>query len=297
MTLFPTIYTLGLAPLPAIHPAFWLVLHLDRISPVLQWEDQPFEVIPRTAEVRVVISKAKWFAHSIVWLAVASGFFIGGRAGVAVSVLSFTVGLGLLGTHLTISRRGNHAQQAPPVSKQATEVLVIVKEAHAYNGSGQNPESVTDSKQANSELDVFLRVWLVSESETEVAIKSCQLKIAASGGQTRTEEPTLGNLENWHIDTDKEETDLWDTHIERVREPLEELNTSGALECGAPREGWLHFRFRDVTPSDYKAASMELLVEDTLSVTNVATVDCPRYLSGKVERNELGDPPHISPAA
>jgi hypothetical protein len=96
---------------------------------------------------------------------------------------------------------------------------------------------------------------------------------------------------------DKEETDMWDTHIERVRELLHELDTGKALQWGAPREVWLQFLVRNITPADYKTGPMEFSVEDPLSLTSVDMVNCPRHLSGKVERNELGDPPHISPAA
>ena len=97
------------------------------------------------------------------------------------------------------------------------------------------------------------------------------------------------------LDTDKEESDMWDTHFERVREQLAELNTSAALETGAPREGWLHFRVRNITPAEYSKDAMELVVEDSLCEANVGAVPCTRYLSGNVERNELGDPPHVSP--
>ena len=73
-----------------------------------------------------------------------------------------------------------------------------------------------------------------------------------------------------------------------------ELNTNGPLEAGAPREGWLHFRVRNINPAQYNSAGMELAVEDSLGAANVVAVTGTRYLSGKAERNELGDPPHVT---
>ena len=244
-----------------------------------------------------MISKAQWFAHSIVWLAVASGLFIGGRAGLVVAGLCFTVGVGLLGTSFGHIIKRNHTQPSKVVAPQATEVVVGIKGIHAYSQNGENLRELEDSNQPNSELDLFLHVWLVSETETDLGIKDCQLKIKAADGSVRSAERIHGDLHNWHIDMDKEETDLWDTHIERVRESLHELDTGQALRCGAPREGWLHFVVRNITPGDYKTGPMEFSVEDSLAVASVGMVNCSRYLSGKVERNELGDPPHISPTA
>jgi hypothetical protein len=249
-----------------------------------------------------VTSRTKWLAGTLMTLGVVSSLFIGGRAGVIGAVLSFTAGLGYLGSQFHLKIKAKQVPASKQVQtlleadvegdKEPTDILVTVKAAYGYSPDvGLDSGNSADRKL---DLDVFLHAWLVSEAETALGVKNCQLKITTSQGSIDAARIS-GDLERWCLDTDKEESDMWDTHFERVRERLVELNTSGALETGAPREGWLHFRVRNISPAEYNSAAMELVVEDSLSVANLSAVTCTRYLSGKVEGNELGDPPHISP--
>jgi hypothetical protein len=249
-----------------------------------------------------VTSRTKWLAGTLMTLGVVSSLFIGGRVGVIGAALSFTAGLGYLGSQFHLKIKAKQMPTSKQVQtlleadvrkadKEPTEVLVTVKAAHAYS-----PDAMADNGESPNrklDLDVFIHAWLVSEAEDTVVIKNCELKIAASDGSISAER-IAGDLGGWCLDTDREESDMWDTHIERVREHLVELNASVPLETGQPREGWLHFRVRNISPAEYTSAAMELVVEDSLSVANVGSVTCTRYLSGKEERNELGDPPHIS---
>jgi hypothetical protein len=247
-----------------------------------------------------VTSRTKWLAGTLMTLGVVSSLFIGGRVGVIAAVLCFTAGLGYLGSQfhfkikakqLPTSKQGQTLLEPDVEREEPTDILVTVKAAYAYSPD-VGPDN-GDSANRKLDLDVFLHAWLVSESETALGVKNCQLKITTSQGSIEAERIS-GDLDRWCLDTDKEESDMWDTHFERVRERLVELNTSAALETGAPREGWLHFRVRSITSAECNSATMELVVEDSLSVANVGPVTCTRYLSGKEERNELGDPPNIS---
>jgi hypothetical protein len=247
-----------------------------------------------------MLSRAKWFACTLITLAVIAGFFIGGLTGVIGAIICFGLGAWYLGSRskLKIKIKTDHQEvqpilaQPPATPKQPTEVLVTVKEIHAYSPSAIG--HVDLAKDQKVDFEVFVHAWLVSETETPVQIKDAQLQIRNSQGPISAER-IAGDLEKWYLDYDKEESDMWDTHVERVRERLAELNTTGALECGMTREGWLHFRVRAISPSEYQSAEVELYIEDSSSGRHVGSVNTTRYLSGQAQACDLGDPPHITP--
>jgi hypothetical protein len=245
-----------------------------------------------------MLSRAKWFACTLVTLAVVACFFIGGSIGVLGAVASFGLGVWYLASRSKFTIKPAEEETLPlldhPVSapKRSTEILVTIKEVHAYSPSTIGEVGLM--KDCKLDLEVFIRVWLVSETETPMQIQDVELQIRNPEGTTMAE-GISGDLESWFLDYDKEESDMWDTHFERVRERLVELNMRKLIECGVPREGWLHFRVRNISASEYQAAEMELCIDDSSSLSHVGAVNTTRYLSGQVQKCELGDPPHISP--
>ena len=245
-----------------------------------------------------MLSRAKWFACTLITLAVIAGFFIGGLTGVIGAVICFGLGAWYLGSRSKLQIKPAQQEVQPILAqplatpKQPTEVLVTVKEIHAYSPSAIGDVDLAQHRKVD--FEVFVRAWLVSETETPVQIKDAQLQIRNLQGLISAER-IAGDLDKWYLDYDKEESDMWDTHVERVRERLVELNTTGALECGMTREGWLHFRVWSISPSEYQSAEVELCIEDSSSGRHVGSVNTTRYLSGQAQACELGDPPHITP--
>src|SRR5262249_11422570 len=89
--------------------------------------------------------------------------------------------------------------------------------------------------------------------------------------------------QKWRLGKEREDWDMWNTSdVHSVRESIPELNTSEPLRVGVRREGWLHFRLLNITPEQFKTASMEVLIEDSLSHKHVAAVTCARHLPRKV---------------
>jgi hypothetical protein len=154
---------------------------------------------------------------------------------------------------------------------EETRIFLMVRDAHAR----ALPEN-------NFDFDVFLHVWLASETEFDVAISDLQLTLTATDGSARSGERISGDLEKWHLGTEREESDMWDTYVHASCERVPELNTAEPLHVGIPREGWLHFRLQNITPEEFKTQPMGLTLVDAFSHVHLALVSCPRHLPGKV---------------
>jgi hypothetical protein len=223
------------------------------------------------------MSKRDYLAYIIIGLGVGLGFIVGGRLGLAIGIVGTIAGLVFLGFVLMSTPAGPESQPVDAAlaysAHQETKILLMVRDAHAR----QVPESEAD------DFDVFLNVWLLSETELDLGIKECQLKITAPGSSTMVCERISGDLEKWHLGKEKEEWDMWNTSdVHAVRESILELNTTEPLKVGVRREGWLHFRIQNISPEQFKTVGMEVLIEDSLSHKHVAAVNCPRHLPGKV---------------
>jgi len=245
-----------------------------------------------------VLSRVKWLASTIITLAVIAGFFIGGLFGVIGAITCFGLGSWYIASRAKFTIRRDQTERQPlldqsqPAPERSSELLVMVKEVHAYSPSAIG--SAVPSNNSKTDFELFIHVWLVSQTEMAKQIKDAQLRIRDSPAPISAER-IVGDLDKWYLDSDKEKSDMWDTYFERVRERLVELNMAKLIECGVPVEGWLHFRVRNISPSEYTAARMELCIDESSSVTHVGIVNSTRYLSGQARVCALGDPPHISP--
>jgi len=223
------------------------------------------------------MSKRDYLAYIIIGLAIALGFIVGGRLGLAIGILGTIAGLVYLAFVLMSTPAGPDSQPADAAlaysAHEETKILALVRDSHAR----QVPESEAD------DFDVFLNVWLLSETEFDLGIKKCQLKITAPDGSSRISERIAGDLQKWRVGKEKEDWDMWNTSdVHSVRESIPELKTSEPLKVGVRREGWLHFRIQNISPEQFKTVGMEVLIEDSLSHKHVAAVNCPRHLPGKV---------------
>jgi hypothetical protein len=98
---------------------------------------------------------------------------------------------------------------------------VLVREAHAR----ALPES-------DSDFDVFLNVWLTSQTEFDLAIKEIQLTISAAGSSARFADRISGDLDKWHLGKEREQTDMWDTYVETA------LRECAGAKYRRTTEGW-----------------------------------------------------------
>jgi hypothetical protein len=99
-------------------------------------------------------------------------------------------------------------------------------------------------------------------------IADLQLTLKSPDGSTKVGERVNGDLKNWQRREGRgseEESDWPQRTIRKAPAGLLELDAASPLGCGAPREGWLHFRIRSTTPSDLKDGSVEFSVNDSFS--------------------------------
>jgi hypothetical protein len=227
------------------------------------------------------MSKPDRLAYAVIVLAIAVGCALGGRAGIILGVVGVLLGSGLLVWLILSSAKHEEAEEpasAPGYSAhqayaahEETRIFLIVRDAHART----LPEN-------DSDFDVFLNVWLASETEFDVAIRDFQLTLTATDGSAKSGERITGDLEKWHLGKEREESDMWDTYVHASRERIPELNTIEPLHVGIPQEGWLHFRLQNITPEEFKTQPMGLTLVDAFAHVHLALVTCPRHLPGKV---------------
>jgi hypothetical protein len=207
----------------------------------------------------------------------------GGPAGLLVATVCLVVGLVLF-----VASEASGMGTAPGAGLTShpgykkTRILVLVKEVHARPQRGGKFQEIRDPNEAGLELEVFIRCWLLNETDVAVQIVGeLQLALKTSDGSIRVGQRISCDLENWRLSNLVK--DEWDADIVRaVHEQILEVTTTEPLECGLPREGWLHFRFRNVSPSEFKTVPMELSFKDSFSFTHVGVASGPRHLPGRV---------------
>jgi hypothetical protein len=213
----------------------------------------------------------------------ALGFLVGGGpAGLVFAALCLIVGLVLVvvseATGTSLKPVEAHAHSAP----QKTQILVLLKDIHARPLRRGKFQEIRDPEEPDLEFEVFIYCWLLSETDLALAIvDGPHLTLTTSDGTSWLGERVNADLENWRLGNLVK--DQWDTDVVRAaQERLLELNTTEPLECGVAREGWLHFRIRNLSPSQFRKGAMELSVKDSLSCTHVGIASGPRHLPGRI---------------
>lgn len=234
--------------------------------------------------VRVVrgaflMSKLQLFGIGVLACGAISGFATGGAFGLVVASVCLIVGLVMV---VASEARGTKPASGHLASaKPSSRMIVAIKDVHARPHQGGRFRAVHDPDQPDLELEVFLKCWLVNESDVPLTIQSLQLELDASNGSKSTAE-RISDFQNWQIGALQEEWDEWDMRLRVAMDKVTELDTTSPLECGLAREGWLHFRVRNVTPSDFKSAPMRISLNDSLGQVHLAAVNGIRHLPGRI---------------
>jgi len=227
--------------------------------------------------------KPKLIGIVVLAVGAALGFVAGGMGGLLFASCCLIVGLVLLVSSQAKGTLRDGKNAARSLGEKA-RILFLVKEVHARAQRGGKFQEILDPNQTGLELELFLHCWLVNESELAVEIvEGPELKIAASNSHGVPIERIRGDLGSWRLGRLNKEANSWDVVVIRAaQETVTELNTREPLECGVPREGWVHFRVRDLTPAEFRSAAMELTVRDALSNAHSGTANCPRHLPGRM---------------
>lgn len=227
--------------------------------------------------------KPKLIGIVVLAVGAALGFVAGGTGGLLFAACCLIVGLVLLVSSQAKGtlRDGKNAARSPV---EKAKILFLVKEVHARAQRGGKFQEILDPNQTGLELELFLRCWLVNESELAVQIvEGPELSIGASNGHSVPIERIREDLGSWRLGRLNKEANSWDVVVIRAaQETVSELNTRDPLACGVPREGWVHFRVRDLTPAEFGSVAMELTVRDAFSNIHSGVANCPRHLPGRM---------------
>lgn len=140
-----------------------------------------------------------------------------------------------------------------------------------------------EPNEAALEFETFVHCWLLNESDVPVAItEELQLSLRIGEGSIRIAERVRDDLEKWRLGSLVQ--DDWDQDMVHTRqEQMPELRLEKQLDCGVPREGWLHFRFIEVTAHQLKNAELRLSIKDVFSNNHEGLATGPvRHLPGSV---------------
>lgn len=204
------------------------------------------------------------------------GIFFGGPLGLVVVVFCLILGFGLW-----------YAGEAKGLNATVTatnpRILVLVKDVQVRPEKAGKFHQIEELNEAGLEFEVFVHCWLVNESDVPVAItEELQLSLRIGDGSIRIAEWVHGDLEKWRFGSMVQ--DEWDPDTVHTRqEQMPELSLEKQLDCGVPREGWLHFRFVDVTAHQLKNSELCLSIKDVFSNNHEGLATDPvRHLPGSV---------------
>lgn len=179
--------------------------------------------------------------------------------------------------------------------KQARMLTLVKGEVHTYPQRDGKFQEIQDPNQIDLDFDVFIQCWLLLAAEMTLRITGLRLTLKGANGSIRVGERVKGDLKNWQIrggGGNEEESGWPAVPIQNEPAGLPELDTAAPLECGAPREGWLHFRIRNTTPSELRDASFEFSVEDFFSDIHVAVAGRVLLPGSVCPIPASGPPPH-----
>jgi hypothetical protein len=238
---------------------------------------------------RAPMAKSRVFGFGVIGLGAVSVYFHNDGRGVLFASMCLIAGLVMI-----VASEARGLVSKPRDSKgdltrrKYVKILVLVKgEVHVYPQRNGKFQEIHDPNQTGLEFDLFIYAWLLDGAELPVGIDDLYLTLKGVDGSRRIAERVAGDLKNWHLrEEDRasdEESSNWPPRTVRSASVgLAELDTAAPLECGAPREGWLHFRFRHTTTQELSTGSLELSVWDTFSQMHTAVASKLRRLPGNV---------------
>ena len=209
-------------------------------------------------------------------------------AGAVLGILTGgTLGLGLVAVCLVVGFGLWSAAEAKgvvgPVPAQKPRILVLLKDVQVRPQRAGKFQEIGDPTETGLEFEVFVHCWLVNESDVPVAVtEELQLSLRIGDRSIEVAKWVRADLERWRLGSLVQ--DEWDPDVVHTRQgEMPELSLEKPLDCGVPREGWLHFRFVDVTAHHLKNSELRLSIKDAFSNNHEGLATGPvRHLPGSV---------------
>src|SRR6516225_8051797 len=230
------------------------------------------------------MSKLRLFGLVVLACGALVGLITGGPFGLVFVAVCLVVGLVLLVAYeamVTKQKRGE--PKAVTSVETKAPVLVLVKEVHVRPQRDGKFQDLAGTAQTDLQYEVFANCWLVGEASIPVAITELQLTLRKAEGSTVGMERVSGDLQNWRLGRLRENLDSEGLrYLQAAQEEMPELDVTEPLQGGVARAGWLHCRLQHITPAEFKAASLELTVKDSLGHVHLGVARGPHHMPGRV---------------
>jgi hypothetical protein len=204
------------------------------------------------------------------------GIFLGGQTGLGLVTVTLVLGFGLW---FAPEARGISGPSAAPKPR----ILVLLKHVHLRPQKNGKFHGIEEQHDSGLDFEVFLNCWLLNESDLPAPItEGVQLTLKSPDGSLKPAERIRGDLDNWRLGSLVR--DEWDTDVVHPhQEEMPELSIEKPLDCGVPREGWLHFRFANVSASELRKGELRLSLKDVFSnIHEGVATGSVRHLPGRV---------------
>ncbi len=230
------------------------------------------------------MSKLEWYGLLVLGVGAVLGFIAVGPFGLALSAVCLIVGLVLCVTSVALGtkRKRPASPPAPPIPER-TPLLVLLKEVHVRPQLNGRFQEIRDPHQPDLQFEIFVRCWLVNDTDESLGIKEIHLSLIKDGGAPLAPEQVVGDLDNWCLGKLKDELDSWGVrYLQAAQERMSELDITSRLEGGGTRDGWLHFRMQSLTPAQMKSVAIEISVKGSDDITHLGIARGPHHLPGRV---------------
>ena len=211
------------------------------------------------------------------------GLIIGGPFGLALAAVCLVVGLVLVVTTEAMGTRHKKPDIPTGANQPKSQVLFLVKEVHARPQLGGRFQEILDPDQADLQFEVFANCWLVNDTDEPLHLRGLRMWLRRGDGMDVSLKRIVGDLEGWRLGRLRDDLDADGLrYIHASQETMPELDLKESLQGGVAREGWLHFRVQNVSPSELKKAPITVSVQDSRGRIHVGTVKGPHQVPGRV---------------
>jgi hypothetical protein len=212
-----------------------------------------------------------------------AGLIIGGPFGLATATVCLVMGLVLVVSTEAMGTRNKKPEIPTGANQPKSQVLILVKEVHARPQLGGRFQEIQDPDQSDLQFEVFAHCWLVNDTDDLLLLKGLRMWVRRGDGRDISLKRIVGDLEGWRLGRLRDEVDTWGVrYIHAAQETMSELDLKEPLNGGVAREGWIHFRLQNVSPSELTKAPITVSVQDSRGRMHVGTAKGPHLVPGRV---------------
>src|ERR1700758_31006 len=204
------------------------------------------------------------------------GLIIGGPFGLALATVCLVMGLLLVVSAEAMGTRNKKPEIPTGANQPKSQVLILVKEVHARPQLGGRFQEIHDPGQSDLQFEVFAHCWLVNDTDEPLLLKGLRMWVRRGDGRDVSLKRVVADLEGWRLGRLHDEADTWGVrYIHADQETMSELDLKEPLNGGVARDGWIHFRVQNVSPSELTKAPITVSVQDSRGRLHLGTAKGP----------------------